>query len=49
MSNNKPRYDHIDPDKLKTPQDRALYEALVRYVDENEETEVDEQTIKNEK
>ena len=31
--NHKPRYDHINPDKLKTPEERALYEALVRHVD----------------
>ena len=31
-----PRYDHIDPSKLKSPTDIALYEALVRHVDEKE-------------
>ena len=39
MSNDKPRYDHIDPDKLKTPTDRAVYDALVRYVDQQEAAE----------
>ena len=31
-----PRYDHIDPAKLKTPEDKALYDALVGYVDDLE-------------
>ena len=31
--NDKPRYDHIDPAKLKTAEDRAVYDALVGYVD----------------
>ena len=33
----KPRYDHIDPAKLKTPTDRAIYDALVAYVDKEED------------
>ena len=36
MSDPKPRYDHIDPNKLKDPKDIALYEALVAYVDRTE-------------
>ena len=40
MSNNdKPRYDHIDPTKLKTAEDRAIYDALVAYVDEQDDKE----------
>ena len=39
MSDPKPRYDHIDPKKLKDPKDIALYEALVAYVDREKEKE----------
>lgn len=42
VADEKPRYDHIDPSKLKSPTDIALYEALVRHVDEKEKAGKDE-------
>ena len=33
----KPRIDHIDRDKLKTDEDRAIYDALARAVKKYEQ------------
>ena len=36
MNEHKTRIDHIDPNKLKTPADKALYEALKARVKQQE-------------
>ena len=46
MSEDNTRYDHIDPTKLTTAADRALYEALVRHVDNKNKKEKESETSK---
>ena len=38
----KPRIDHIDRDKLKTDEDRAIYDALARAVEQYEKENKDD-------